>query len=145
MNSFNGIGNVVAAPEVHAYKNGKGQVAKFRIAVTHKHGTKAKGYKDEETCYLVCKAFDSEGYSRGTLCAERLTKGQKVAVRGRLLTEAWKTKEGESRSQVVLTVDEVTFLAAKGEERREKDVVAVNEPRPATKEDVEAETDDIPF
>lgn len=51
-----------------------------------------------------------------TVCAERLKKGNKVAVTtSRIKAEAWVAEDGEARGQIAVTADKIQFLSPKPE------------------------------
>ena len=95
-------GRLVADPELRDTNSGV-KVANFRIAWSEK-------VKDRETkLFLECKAF---GGLAEHVC-KYFTKGQETVVEGKLNTEEWKTKDGESRSKIVLILNGINFCGKK--------------------------------
>ena len=95
-------GRLVADPELRDTNSGV-KVANFRIAWSEK-------VKDRETkLFLECKAFG--GLAEHV--SKYFTKGQETVVEGKLNTEEWKTKDGESRSKIVLILNGINFCGKK--------------------------------
>ena len=93
---------MVADPELKDTNSGT-KVVNFRVAWSER-------YKDKETkLFLECKAFSAlaEHISR------YFTKGQEIALEGKLNTEEWTTQDGQKRSKVVLMVSSVHFCGRK--------------------------------
>jgi single-strand DNA-binding protein len=78
-------------------------VCSFRIAWSEK-------YKDNETkLFLQCTAWRGVG----EFISKYFTKGQEIAVEGKLSTRDWTDNDGNKRSQVEMTVDNVSFCGPK--------------------------------
>jgi len=117
-------GRLVADPELRDTNSGV-KVANFRIAWSEK-------VKDRETkLFLECKAF---GGLAEHVC-KYFTKGQETVVEGKLNTEEWKTKDGESRSKIVLILSGINFCGKK------QDGGQAQDPSGGTP----VETDELPF
>ena len=88
-------------------------VCSFRIAWSEK-------YKDNETkLFLQCTAWRGVG----EFISKYFTKGQEIAVDGKLSTRDWEDNNGQKRSQVELTVDNASFLRQKiGESESDRTV-----------------------
>lgn len=108
MNSVNIIGNLTRDPELRATQGGV-QIATFSIAVNKKWVTK-DGEKKDEVSYFDCKAFAR----RAEVIHQYFRKGSKIALSGELRQERWETKEGDKRSNVVIAVNEFTFVDSNG-------------------------------
>ncbi len=72
----------------------KGTIAKFRIAV--KNGEKA-------TTFIDCDWWNPNNV------VQYLVKGKEVEVQGRLLTDEWENKDGETRSKNFISVRELSL------------------------------------
>lgn len=80
-------------------------VASFTVAWSEK-------YKETETkCFLSCAAWRSTG----EFVSKYFTKGQEIAVSGKLQTREWTDKEGNKRSTIELVVDDVAFCGSKSD------------------------------
>ena len=93
-------GNATADPDFKHSQAGNGWVT---FTVAENQG------KDKPTTFQRCKAFDSRDPNHGQLAsniAETITKGTRVIVSGRIVTEEWETN-GEKRSANVLIVDSI--------------------------------------
>lgn len=118
-------GRMVADPELKDTNSGM-KVVNFRVAWSEK-------FKDRETkLFLECKAFSglAEHISR------YFTKGQEIAVEGKLNTEEWTGQDGQKRSKVVLMVSSVHFCG-----RKQDNAAPAQESGGYT----QVETDDLPF
>lgn len=99
------IGNLVRDPEVGTSDGGH-NYARFVVAVNRSY--KRDGEPDAD--FMRVTAWGSLGDS----CGRYLTKGKKVAVIGESRASAWKTQDGEPRSQIEITARDVEFLTPKG-------------------------------
>lgn len=74
-------------------------------------------------------------------CAKYLAKGRKVAVSGTAESHAWMSRDGEPRSQLEITADDVEFLTPKAQSDQP------TEPPPESPDSgfVEVDGDDLPF
>lgn len=116
---------MVADPELKDTNSGT-KVVNFRVAWSEK-------YKDKETkLFLECKAFSAlaEHISR------YFTKGQEIALEGKLNTEEWKSQDGQNRSKVVLMVSSVHFCG-----RKQDNAAPAQDPSGGTP----VTTDELPF
>ncbi|HEU0256255.1 MAG TPA: single-stranded DNA-binding protein [Microbacteriaceae bacterium] len=97
------IGNLTADPELRYTQSGVA-VASFTVASTPRTFDRASNeWKDGEALFLRCSAWrDVAEHVAGSL-----TKGARVIVQGRLRQRSYETREGEKRTVIELTVDEV--------------------------------------
>lgn len=95
------IGNITRDPEKR--KAGETPLIQFGIAVNEyrKEG-------EQRTNYFDITVFGN----RAVKLADMLHKGQKIAVEGRLRFESWE-KDGQKRSKVTITADNIEFMSAK--------------------------------
>lgn len=97
------VGNLTADPEIRFVASGQ-SVANFTVASTPRTFDKASGqWKDGEALFQRCQAW-------GQLAehiSESLTRGARVVVTGRLRARSFTTQQGENRTTVELTADEV--------------------------------------
>ena len=97
------VGNLVDDPELRYTQTGQA-VAKFRIASTPRFRDNATGeWKDGDSLFLSCNVWRQAAENS----AERLQRGMRVIVSGRLRQRSYETKEGEKRTVYEVEVDEV--------------------------------------
>jgi single-strand DNA-binding protein len=77
-------------------------VANFRLAVTPRVKD-GEGWKDGDTSFFRITAWRD----LATHLADSLSKGDRVIVLGQLRSRSWETPEGEKRSVVEVTAEEV--------------------------------------
>lgn len=77
---------------------GSDTVTKFSVACN-------TGKKDE-TQWVTCSMWGE----RGAKLRQYLTKGTRVAVTGRVSARAWKDKDGETRVDMEVRVDQLSLL-----------------------------------
>lgn len=96
------VGHVGGDPELRFTSSGTA-VASFSLANTPRtKGTNGE-WGDGETMWLRVTAWNKQAEA----VAEEVRKGQKVIVVGRLAQKSYKTKDGEDRTSLELTADEV--------------------------------------
>jgi single-strand DNA-binding protein len=96
-------GNLTADPELRFTEAGT-PVANFTVASTPRTFNRATGeWEDGEALFMRCTIWQQAAEN----VAESLTRGARVVVQGRLKQRAFQTKEGEKRTVVELTVDEI--------------------------------------
>lgn len=86
---------------------GNSKLIKFSVAVSMDYKD-AQGNKVEKTEWI--KASLWKGKDQSTKVAEYLKKGKKVLIEGIPDSEAYKTKEGEVKSSLNITVKELEFM-----------------------------------
>jgi single-strand DNA-binding protein len=97
------IGNLATDVELREIGTEK-KVASFLLAVN-------RGDRDAGADFVWIAAWDRQA----EVCAEFLTKGQRVGVDGRLRSHTWE-KEGERRDRVEVAANRVEFLSAPNRE-----------------------------
>ena len=109
MNSVHLIGNLatdVELREVPTRDDGQAkQVASFLLAVD-------RGSRDGGADFVWVSAWDRQG----ELCSEYLSKGNRVAVDGRLKSRTW-SEDGKRRDAVEVVARRVEFLTPPGREQ----------------------------
>jgi single-strand DNA-binding protein len=102
INTITVIGGLTRDPEVKALS--EGSVCKLRLAVD---GMARGG----ETGYVDVDVFGKPGEA----CAEHLSKGREVAVKGRLQWREWQPEGSTSKRHAHhIVADQVQFLGGKG-------------------------------
>lgn len=99
-NSVTLVGNITRDPEVK-YTTGGAAKAVFGLAVNRRF--QRNGEWEEQTSFfnVVCWRELAENVGQS------LTKGARVVVNGRLEQRSWETDDGEKRSVVEVSADEV--------------------------------------
>ena len=97
------VGNLVAAPELRASKNGT-MVANFTVASTPRtFDRQTNEWKDGEALFMRCSAWRELAEH----AASSLTKGSRVIVVGQLQQRSYVDREGKDRTALELLVDEI--------------------------------------
>ena len=103
LNKWNGIGRLVRDPEIR-YTNNGAMVANFTLAVDRRF--KREGQQEADFINIVAWTKTAEFVSK------YFTKGQRVAVSGRIETRSW-DKDGEKRYATEIIAEEVHFADGK--------------------------------
>lgn len=99
-------GRLVADPELRFTRNSQA-VAQFRIAHNQSRFDKAQNeWVDEGALFININAWGGLGEN----VAEELSKGDLAIVQGRVKQRDFQTKQGENRSVLEITADEVGRL-----------------------------------
>jgi single-strand DNA-binding protein len=102
-NTMTLVGNLTDDPEVRFTSTGTA-VANFTIASSARVFDKdAAQWRDGDTLFLRCTVWQQSAEN----LADSLTKGTRVIVSGRLRQRSFETREGEKRTSVELTADEI--------------------------------------
>jgi single-strand DNA-binding protein len=101
MNTVSLIGNLATEVELRDVGEDK-KVASFLLAVN-------RGGRDAGADFVWIAAWERQG----ELCAEYLTKGQRVGIDGRLRSHTWE-EEGKRRDRVEVVAHRVDFLSPPG-------------------------------
>lgn len=94
------IGNLVDDPELRFTPSGVA-MAKIRLAVNRRW--QKDGEWQEDTSFFSGTVWREQAES----VAESLQKGARVIVSGRLEQRSWETDQGEKRSVVEISIDEI--------------------------------------
>ena len=128
-------GNLTREPEIRYTREGQA-TAQLGVAVNRRWQDRATHEWQESTSYfdVICWRDLAEN------AALTLTKGMRVIVTGRLEQRSWETEQGEHRSKVEITADEVgpslRFATA--------DVQKVERRGGATQQDIDADLESAP-
>ncbi len=95
------IGNLTKDPDLRFTPSGDA-VASMRVAVNERIKDGAE-WKDGEPSFYEVKVWRKLAEQ----AAESLQKGQRIVVVGKMKIETYTTKDGEQRSSVVITADEI--------------------------------------
>ena len=96
------VGNITRDPELRFTNTGQ-PTASFGLAVNRRWQTRQTQEWEEATSFfdVVCWRDLAENV------ALSLSKGMRVVVTGRLEQRSWETEEGDHRSKVEITADEI--------------------------------------
>ena len=104
MNSVILIGRLTKDPEIRQTTSGT-NVTTFSLAVDRMFS------KEKETDFIRIVVYGKVAES----CARYLAKGKQAAVRGRIQTGSYETKDGEKRYTFDVIADQITFLSPKSD------------------------------
>ncbi len=110
------IGNLGRDPEMRYTPNGR-PVTEFSVAVSHRSRDAATGeWHDDQTDWYRVTVWGE----RAERTAEQFRKGNKVFVEGRFRTREFEGKDGQKRTSLDVTADNVISLDARvrDDERR---------------------------
>ena len=101
-NTVTVVGNMTRDPELRFTPSGQAN-ASFGIAVNRRWQNRQTQEWEEQVSYfnVVCWREMAENV------AESLVKGMRVVVTGRLDQRSWETKEGDKRSVIEISADEI--------------------------------------
>jgi single-strand DNA-binding protein len=145
------IGNLGRDPEMRYTPNGR-PVTEFSVAVGHSKPDGAGGWIDEGTDWYRVTVWGD----RAERTAEQFRKGNKVFVEGRFRTREYEAKDGQKRTSLEITADNVISLDARVRDEEGSfgassgtggggggDAVRPTRPQPAAPRD--DDLDDLPF
>jgi len=98
------IGNLGNEPEIITLDSGK-KLAKFSLA-TNDTFKNAKGERETKTEWHNLIAWNKTA----EIIEQYVTKGQEIAIEGKLTNRSYETKEGEKRYITEVVVNEVLML-----------------------------------
>jgi single-strand DNA-binding protein len=99
-NTVNVVGNVTRDPELRYTPNGA-SVTNFSVAWNRRY--ERNGQQVEEVSYFDVTCWGSLADN----VAASITKGNRVMVTGRLDQRSWETPQGDKRSKIEITADDV--------------------------------------
>ena len=90
-------GGLTDTPEIRFTKDGRG-VTTFTLAQSDSRKNDAGEWENTANLYLRVSLWDTDRHTWTDALAD-LSKGTKLVVRGKLVTNKWQDKEGNTRSQ----------------------------------------------
>ena len=102
------IGNLGRDPEMRYTPNGR-PVTEFSVAVSHSRPDGSGGWIDEGTDWYRVTVWGD----RAERTAEQFRKGNKVFVEGRFRTREYEARDGQKRTALEITADNVISLDAR--------------------------------
>jgi single-strand DNA-binding protein len=134
------IGNLGSDPEIRHLPSGS-IVATFNIATTESY-TNSKGEKVKQTEWHRIELW--EGLAK--IAEQFLRKGSPVFIEGKIKTETWQDKDGNSKSQVKIRGLNITLLGNKGATTDTDPIInESNNKQVIPPVDITQENDDLPF
>jgi len=98
------IGNVGSDPEMRYTPSGK-PVTSFSVATSRRYTTSG-GESKEETDWFRISVWGKQA----EVCNQFVTKGRQVYVEGRLHARSWEGQDGQVRTSLEVTANQVLFL-----------------------------------
>jgi single-strand DNA-binding protein len=108
------IGNLGADPEIKTFNNGN-KVANLRVATSRKYKDR-NGQLQEETEWHSVACFGP----KADVCEKYLSKGEKVAIEGRIQTRSWDDRNGEKRYSTEIVAMDLQMLSPSGSQGAKK-------------------------
>lgn len=102
-------GNLTRDPEMRTTQGGMA-IMRLGVAVNDRRRNQQTGEWEDCPNFVDCTMFGS----RAEAVERYLHKGMKVAISGRLHYSAWE-KDGQKRSKLDVTVDDIEFMSRGGE------------------------------
>lgn len=103
-------GNLTRDPELRSTAGGM-PILKLGIAVNDRAKNQQTGEWEDRPNFVDVVVFGSRGESLSRF----LSKGQKVAIEGKLRWSQWETQQGEKRSKIEVVADDIEFMSSRGE------------------------------
>ena len=104
MNHWTGMGRLVRDPEVRYTQSGKA-VASFTLAIDRRRS----GDGNQQVDFIPCIAWEKTA----DVISQYVTKGQKIAVEGRIQTRSYDAQDGNKRYVTEVVVQSMEFCESK--------------------------------
>ena len=101
-------GNLTRDPELRSTSSGMA-VLTFGVAVNDRRRNGQTGEWEDYANFIDCTVFGN----RAQGLSNYLSKGQKVAIEGKLRYSSWETNEGQKRSKIEVIVDSLDFMSSR--------------------------------
>lgn len=136
MNRYTAIGNLTKDPVCR--DAGESKVCNFSIAINEYHYN--NGSKNQSTFYIDVECWNRQAEN----CTKFLSKGNKVAIEGKLKTNSWE-KNGQKFSKFICVADRVHFLGQDENLNKKSDKTNSENPEKIKEntEEVDEDFDDI--
>ena len=105
MNRFVGIGRLTRDPDVRYTQSGKA-CAKFTLAIDRRKSSDG----NPQTDFISCVAWEKTA----EVISQYVSKGQKIAVEGRIQTRSYDAQDGTKRYVTEVVVNSMEFCDSKG-------------------------------
>jgi len=142
MNRYTAIGNLTKDPVCR--DAGESKVCNFSIAINEYHYN--NGSKNQSTFFIDVECWNRQAEN----CTKFLSKGNKVAVEGKLKSNSWE-KNGQKFSKFICVADRVHFLGQEDQgstgrsQSKSKNNPESEQSKPDPVEEQLDDIDDIPF
>lgn len=113
LNSVALAGNLTRDPQMRTTQGGMA-ILSMGIAVNDRKKNQQTGEWEDVPQYFELTMFGK----RAEAVSKYLSKGTKVAVQGKLHYSSWETQDGQKRSKVDVTVDELEFMSRSDGQRQ---------------------------
>ena len=140
MNVISIIGNTTKDPDFVQLQNGAAK-ASFVLAVQRRY-TNAQGVREAD--FIPCVAWRE----KAEFVHKYVTKGKKLAVTGSLQVRGYEAQDGSKRSIAEVVIDDLEFVAPKGEgagKAEVKNETAEDKAKRGEMVEVESQDGDLPF
>lgn len=108
------IGHIGQAPEIISFENGK-KLARISIA-TNETYKNAAGEKVEDVQWHSLTAWGK----KASFIEAYVTKGQEIAIEGKLVNRTYETKEGEKRYKTEIQINEINLFGRSTDGKKKK-------------------------
>ena len=138
-------GNITRDPELRSTQGGM-EVLALGVAVNDRRKNQQTGEWEDCPNFVDCVMFGNRAKS----VSRFLSKGSKVAIEGKLRWSQWE-RDGQRRSKIEVIVDEIEFMAGRGDGQHGAAPHTAPAPHPyqppisAPVADASVYDDDIPF
>lgn len=109
MNAWVGIGRLTRDPEVRYTQSGKA-CAKFTLAIDRRKS----GDGNPQADFISCVAWEKTA----EIISQYVSKGQKIAVEGRIQTRSYEANDGTKRYVTEVVINSMEFCDSKRDEAR---------------------------
>lgn len=109
INSVNISGNLTRDPELRQTQGGT-NVLSFGVAVNDRRKNGQTGQWEDYANFVDCTVFGARADSLSKI----LAKGMKVIVNGKLHYRSWEDGNGQKRSKLEVTVNDLDFMGRSG-------------------------------
>lgn len=106
MNTWVGVGRLTRDPELRYTQSGK-EVASFTLAIDRRRSADGKQQAD----FIPCIAWEKTA----EVISQYATKGQKIAIEGRIQTRSYEAQDGSKRYVTEVVVQSMEFCESKRE------------------------------
>lgn len=106
VNSVTLAGNLTRDPQMRTTQGGM-PILSMGIAVNDRRKNQQTGEWEDVPQFFDLTMFGK----RAEAVSKYLSKGMKIAVQGKLHYSSWETQDGQKRSKVDVTVDELEFMS----------------------------------
>lgn len=133
-------GNLTRDCEYRQTASGIG-VCNFSVAVSDRRKNAKTGEWEDVPNYVRCTIFGR----RADTLNRYLTKGTKVSIEGKLKYSKWTANDGQNRSDITVTVDEIELMSRREGGYNEAPPAPPAPPAPYVDDEALYADEDVPF